>query len=64
MRILGLGFPEMLFSLTYLIIPAVFLALLYFVIKSAVKKGTIEAQAEIKKGEVARQPLPPMQDQQ
>lgn len=63
MKILGLGVPEMLLSFSFLIIPLAFLAVLYFVVKSAVKRGMIEARAEIKRVEAAQIPLPPIQNQ-
>ncbi len=65
MKILGLGFPELLVVLIYVIIPLVFFAILYRVIKAAVKNGTLEAHEELKRREAA-QPIAPIdpQDQQ
>lgn len=49
MKILGMGFPELILILSYLIIPAILCVAAYFIVKAAVKRGVLEAFEELKK---------------
>ncbi len=46
-KILGMGFPEVLILIMYVFFIAIFAAVVYAVVKAAVKKAIIEAHDEI-----------------
>ena len=48
-KIVGLGMPELFIVFLYVIFLAITCAVAYFVIKAAVKRGTVEAFDELKK---------------
>ncbi|MBR5260414.1 MAG: hypothetical protein IKV48_08130 [Eggerthellaceae bacterium] len=45
----GMGLPELLVILSTLVIPLILIVVGYFLVKHAVKRGTIEAYEELKR---------------
>ncbi|WP_139653031.1 DUF6019 family protein [Raoultibacter phocaeensis] len=51
MKLMGMGIPEMLFAVFYVLFILLFVFLLYWIVKKAVKNGILEARRAIKEEE-------------